>query len=216
MGLTGKVPAHPAQFSPEVLDVFRTLLRPGEHVHDPFAGLGLRLGALCDEFGCLFTGTDIEDWSGRDRRVAVGDSTEASSYPRQPFTVFTSPVYFGNRISTDYLKGPTASTKLAGRHAYGISLGRALDAHNLARVCRPASGKAHDWYHGAAIAHWGEWAVVNVDSPIEERWTRLLQSRGFLIDDVIEVKTRRLGGVANAADRASHEVVIVAGREGAR
>lgn len=43
------VPVHPAQYSPEVIDVLRHLIAPGEHVHDPFAGTGLRLGALCDE-----------------------------------------------------------------------------------------------------------------------------------------------------------------------
>lgn len=30
---------HPSQFTPEVLQVLATLIRPGEHVHDPSPGL---------------------------------------------------------------------------------------------------------------------------------------------------------------------------------
>ena len=37
---------HPAQFSPEVLDVLEQFVEHGDHVHDPFAGPGLRLARL--------------------------------------------------------------------------------------------------------------------------------------------------------------------------
>ena len=66
------VPPHPAEFSPEVIDVLAELIRPGEHVHDPYGGRGLRLGALCDRLGATFTATDIEDWPGADSRVVAG------------------------------------------------------------------------------------------------------------------------------------------------
>jgi hypothetical protein len=70
-----RVPVHPCQFSPEVIAALEELVSPGEHVHDPFAGTGLRLAALCDRIEAVYTGTDIEDWPGLDPRVAVGDST---------------------------------------------------------------------------------------------------------------------------------------------
>jgi hypothetical protein len=49
-------------------------------VHDPFAGTGERLGALCDTLGLTFTGTEIEPEFARDRRVHAGDSAEAGTY----------------------------------------------------------------------------------------------------------------------------------------
>ena len=35
------VPTHPAEYSPEVIDVLAELIRPGERVHDPYGGRGL-------------------------------------------------------------------------------------------------------------------------------------------------------------------------------
>ena len=64
--------AHPCQFSPEVLDVLAGLISPGEHVYDPFAGPGVRLGALCDELGATFSGGDIEEWEDPPHDPRVG------------------------------------------------------------------------------------------------------------------------------------------------
>ena len=75
------VPPHPAEFSPEVIDVLAELIRPGEHVHDPYGGRGLRLGALCDRLGAIFTATDIEEWPGSDPRVALGNAEDAADLP---------------------------------------------------------------------------------------------------------------------------------------
>ena len=210
MPLTGRVPPHPAEFSRGVLDAIEGLLHPGEHVHDPFAGRGVRLGAMCDRLGMTFTGTDIDEYPYRDHRVVVDDSTLSGSYPPPPFTIVTSPVYLGNRISTDYLDGPTAATKRNGRHAYGISLGRALHRRNLARRCR----RPDDYFaaHAGAVANWGDRVVVNVDLPIADGWLDLLHTDGYHAVVVAEVVTRRLGGVANHERRAEHEVVIQAVR----
>ena len=191
-------------------------LRPGEVIFDPFAGPGDRLGPLCDRLGLAFAGIDIEAWPDRDPRVAVADAMEQASYPAAPFTVVTSPVYFGNRISVDYVNGPTPRTKRNGRHAYGISLGRALDSRNLARRCRAGHEAEHDRGHAATVACWHDRALVNVDSPIGDRWCSILASVGFTVVEVVEVKTRRLGGVANNDKRAGHEVVIEAVRETGR
>jgi hypothetical protein len=50
-GLKGKVPLHPAEFSPEVIEALRDRISPSDRIHDPFAGRGVRLGKLCDEVG---------------------------------------------------------------------------------------------------------------------------------------------------------------------
>jgi hypothetical protein len=215
MGLTGRVPLHPAEYSPAVLEVIRTLLRPGERVHDPFAGRGIRLGALCDELGCTFSGTDIEPWEDRDERVRVGDAMVAAHYPPHDVVV-TSPVYFGNRISSDYVGGPTPTTKRAGRRSYGISRGAALSPRNIARACRPGDEDSYIALHGFAVAHWGPWAVVNIDLPISEMWQAILKAHHYEIDVVLPAYTRRLRGITGSDKRAEHEVVIVAAKPEAR
>jgi hypothetical protein len=207
-------PTHPAEFSPEVLAVIEPLvvrLAPA-HVHDPFAGRGVRLAALCDRLGVTFTGTDIEHYTGADARVATIDATDPCGYPRTPFATVTSPVYLGNRISCDYVNGPTPTTKVNGRRAYGISLGRALHRNNLARVCRPYQERAYYAGHGRAVKHWGEHAIVNVDLPARDGWVALLLAQGYDIADVLAAHTRRYRGPANSERRAEHEVVIFAVR----
>jgi hypothetical protein len=204
-------PAHPAEFSPEVLAVVALYVRRGMHVHDPFAGRGVRLGALCDARGATFTGTDIDVYREGDYRVIQADSSEEITYPFPPFTVVTSPVYT-NRISVDYVDGPTPTTKVNGRRSYGICLGRALHPRNFARAGR----HLEDYYelHAEAVRHWSTAAFVNVDAPMLDGWTRLLERFNYRIDEVIEVGTRRYRGLANSDIRADHEVVIVARQGG--
>lgn len=208
------VPVHPAQFSPEVIVVLANLVAPGEHVHDPFAGTGLRLGALCDKIGATYSGGDIEDWPGHDRRVALADATVATSYPAGPFSVVTSPVYLNKRLA-DYANGPLPTTKVKGRRDYGISLGRPLHPNNLARhTGKDSRAEAYWRLHREAAKHWGGRVIVNVDSPIGMGWGSMLVDLGYVVDDVIPAHTRRYGGLDNAEKRAELEIVIVAQRHG--
>jgi hypothetical protein len=193
-----------------VVVVLRDLIQPGEHVHDPFAGRGLRLGALCDEVGATFTGTDIEDWPGHDARVALADALDPAGYPHGPYTIVTSPVYLNKRLA-DYANGPLPTTRVKGRRDYGISLGRALSPGNFARYTGRASRAATYWRtHTEAAKHWCDRVIVNVDEPIADGWCSLLEGLGYVIADVVPAFTRRYGGLANAEKRAAHEVVIVA------
>jgi hypothetical protein len=203
---------NPCQYSGEIIEVLRGLIRPGEHVHDPFAGHGRRLGQLCDQLGATFTGTDIEPWPDSDPRVLVGDARDLFTYPVPPFTVVTSPVY-ANKRCADYANGPTPTTKTKGRRDYGIALGRPLHRDNLARLTGRES-KVESYYveHGQAVKHWWKRVVLNVDSPIAKRWSELLTGHGYTITDIIPAYTRRYGGLDNADKRADHEVIIVAVR----
>jgi len=214
------VSRHPCQYSPEVLDVLAELIRPGEHIHDPYAGPGLRLGRLCDQLGATFTGTDIENWGllaeGKDPRVALGDAGDHAGYPAVPFTATTSPVY-GNKRCCDYPNGPHPTTKVKGRRDYGIAKGSALELANLARTTGHKFARDQRPYwegHALAVKHWDERAIVNVDEPIGDGWCRLLEAGGFTIESVIPAFTRRYGGLDNAEKRADHEVVIVATKKG--
>jgi hypothetical protein len=205
---------NPCQYSPEVLDVLAEFIAPGERIHDPFAGPGVRLAALCDRIGAVFSGSDIEDWPGHDPRVVVADARDAASYPVRPFTIVTSPVY-ENKRCCDYPNGPTINTKVKGRRDYGIALGRALHPHNLARwTGGQTAAKTAGYYagHAGAVKHWGDRVILNVDLPISEPWQRLLVEHGYSIIDVIPAFTRRYGGLDNAEKRAEYEVVIVATR----
>jgi hypothetical protein len=203
---------HPCQFSPEVLEVIEPLLRPGEHVHDPFAGPGNRLAALCDKIGCTFSGGDIEDWPGKDERVAVSNAMAGSSYPSKVFTLVTSPVYQNKRCA-DYRNGPGPNTKVKGRRDYGIALGRPLDPCNLARYTgRPKEAESYWELHAEAVKHWPDRVIVNVDLPIADRWLELLLDAGYPLREVIPAYTRRYRGLDNAEKRAEYEVVVVAER----
>lgn len=204
---------HPAQFSSEVLDIVAELLVPGEHIHDPFAGPGVRLAALCDQLGVTFSGADIEVWPGHDPRVAVGDALDPASYPVGPFTVVTSPTYQNKRLS-DYPNGPTPNTKIKGRRDYSLSLGAPLHPDNLARTTGRAARAADYWrLHTEAAKHWPDRVFLNVDEPISGQWQWLLVGDGYRIERIIPAYTRRYGGLHNAEKRAEHEVVIVARRD---
>jgi hypothetical protein len=207
-------PPHPAEYSTEVLQEIgpRLMRLAPERVHDPFAGRGRRLGHLCDLLEITFTGTDREQYPDADRRVQERNANDPAGYPPAPFVVVTSPVYFDNRTSSDYVNGPTPTTNMKGRRSYGISLGRALHPDNLARVCRPGQEAAYYGGHGEAVKHWGERAIVNVDSPLADDWCTLLVAHGYRIDETIPVHTSRYRGLAGSDKRADHEIVIVATR----
>lgn len=110
--MTSTAAKHPAPYSPEVLDVLSALItdiaagrvnrhpklgalpiEPIRHVHDPFAGEGARLGALCDALGVTFSGTELEAPFIIDPRVKHGNSTKRGTYPRRRHVIVTSPVY---------------------------------------------------------------------------------------------------------------------------
>lgn len=203
---------HPAQYSPEVIDVLDDLIaamnpRPGL-IYDPFAGTGLRLAQLCDAYKIEFMGGDIEDWPGHHPNVIVADALDPKSYPQGEHMVVTSPVYQNKRLG-DYCNGPTPNTKVKGRRDYGISLGRALSPKNLARVTGRKSKEADYWrLHGEAVKLWPDRVIVNVDLPIRDGWVDILMAERFKYFKFTPAYTRRDRGVGCA----ECEVVIVASR----
>jgi hypothetical protein len=224
------VEPHPARWSPQVLEVIEPLIGDGwvELVHDPFAGDGRRLGALCNRLGVRFSGTDIEAWPASRPEVLLGDSADARTYPYAPSdatrdaratdgygesfafatAIVTSPVYLTTRMA-DYANGPTAKTNLEGRRDYALALGRPLHPENLARhTGRASRGPAYWAGHAACVAHWAERVIVNIDGPIAEGWEALLVDHGYWIAERYEVRTPRHRGLANDSIRAEHEVVL--------
>lgn len=184
--------SNPAQYSASVIDWLRhhlpqlTFGQSHLIIHDPFAGAGLRLGALCDELGLTFSGRDLELWEPRDERVKVGDSTLARNYPNQPYIITTSPTY-GNGVN-DHFKPKDASRRLT----YRVALGHKLHPHNTGRYSGRGSKKGEQEYwrlHELCVKHWPDVVVVNVkDSirkgkvyPLGAKWRVLLMKYGYKV-----------------------------------
>ena len=92
-------------------------------VFDPFAGNGRKLAELQD--GYLLSGMDIDDWTGREPFVTLGDSTNTGYFPAVFDVVFTSPTY-GNRLADVLRHDRTADTVLRTRRGWGTIRRRGL------------------------------------------------------------------------------------------
>jgi hypothetical protein len=216
---------HPARWTPAILDAIEPVLVELElPVHDPFAGTGERLGALCDRLGLTFTGTEIEPEFIADPRVRQGDSTEADTYPTGPFCVVTSPVYPNGMC--DHYEAKDSSRRHNYRKALSEILGydRPLHPNNMGRY-------GNRWRHGAekermhwniamrCVPHWSEHVIVNMKDvvaisysvPVVEWWGVLLEERhGYRVVRRIDVPTPGQRHGANGALRADSEAVLIA------
>jgi hypothetical protein len=224
---------HPAQFSPEVIDILRHLLTymAPLPVHDPFAGPGVRLGRLCDELDLIFTGTEIEPEFIVDPRVHEDDSTRAWSYPgthpdQRPgaFRIVTSPVYPNGMAdhfnAQDDSKRHTYRQGLANINGYD----RELHEANMGRYTARAGKKALTLHLDIAercVRHWAaakapvilnvsDFIVAGERFELVTQWWQLLQDHGYTIVRSIEVQTRRQRHGANGDLRVDHETIVIA------
>jgi hypothetical protein len=200
-------------------------------VHDPFAGPGVRLGQLADEMGWRFTGTEIEWEFIIDPRVKGGDATDRRRYPREQYTVMTSPAY-PNGMSDDF-HARDSSTRRTYRAALAKILGhdRQLHANNQGRwgyrgtpLHSPA--RAQYWRIADQVAtQWqltpcsdvflnvSDFVVGKVDvEPVVAPWARTLEAHGFAIIRAYPVLSRRWRNGANRDSRVANEVVLHATR----
>lgn len=211
------VKSHPAPFSDSIVEELGRLIPlhvpTGSVIHDPFAGEGLHLGALCDRLGYRFSGTDLEPWLGADPRVLIGDATLVESYPTDPFVVVTSPTY--NNGVNDHFAPKDDSRRLT----YRVHAGRELHPNNTGRYSGRRSKKDEAAYWRLtrrAITHWPQRVIVNVkDStragetyPLIALWTDLLGEFGYSVERVdVGVRGWRFG--ANSEARADSEAILV-------
>jgi hypothetical protein len=218
------VDKHPAVFTDSIVTALERLIPahvPADHiVHDPFAGEGVKLGALCDKLGYKFRGTDLENWRGKDKRVWVGDSTFAIHYPHDPFAVVTSPTY--NNGVNDHFDPQDESKRLT----YRVRAGHELHPNNTGRWSGRGSkkGEAEYWrITRECVKHWPDVALVNVkDSirstwdggvyPLVRLWTELLEEHGYGVSsEDVAVPSNRFGKNGNA--RLDHEVILIGVRQ---
>lgn len=215
---------NPVPFSDEIIVVLAHLIPlhvpAGHGVHDPFAGGGVPLGALCDRLGYVFTGVDIEPWRGADRRVALGDSTNPRTYPTEPFAVVTSPSY--NNGVNDHFEPRDSSRRLT----YRVAAGRALRLNNTGRWSGRGSPTAEAEYWritDEVVKHWPDLALVNVkDShrstweggiyPLVRLWTELLEEHGYAVTSHdVAAPGWRFG--ENGQARSDSEAILIARRK---
>lgn len=214
---------HPAQFTDSIIQELGVLIpahlpSPSHAVYDPFAGVGVRLGALCDRLGVEFSGGDLEEWPGADPRVAArADATAAWTYPRRPFVVVTSPTY--NNGVNDHFRPRDASRRLT----YRSRLGRELHPNNTGRYSGRSSkaGEVAYWrLTREAVKHWPDTVLVNVkDSiragevyPLVEMWSDCLGSEfGYEVSHhPVGCPGWRFG--SNSGERVEAEVILVGQR----
>jgi len=218
--------SHPAKFSPQVLVCIKPLiLEIGLPVHDPFAGTGERLGALCDELGVVYTGSEIEPEYIKDDRVVGADSTRITSYPFHDHMIVTSPVYPNGM--TDHFHAQDDSKRHTYRQGLAAILGydRPLKLNNMGRYGNRyrrslASELTHFGIAEDCVEHWPTHAIVNVKNVVASsytvdvigKWKDLLAKEGFRVSAEIEIATPGQRHGANGDLRADHEAVIVAAR----
>lgn len=210
--------SHPAQFSKPIIDALRIELEgANKTVFDPFAGLGVRLGELCDELGVPFLGIDIEDWPGRDKRVWLGDATNLISYPYDDFIIVSSPTY-PNGIS-DHFK----SNDKSKRFTYRSALGKDLQENNTGRYSIRGGQKKWDKYWELVSKCVDCWSAKKADAYINIKgfihkgelvdlpklWKDLLSQRGYDIVKEIEIPCPGIRMGANREARLDNEVILV-------
>ena len=239
--MKGRNDKHPAPYSPEVLAALRSTLcaengqlRLGDalHVHDPFAGEGVRLGALCDEIGVAFTGSEIEPEFIIDQRVQRGDATTRASYPivgrRTQLVICTSPVYPNGMA--DHHHAQDDSIRRTYRTALAAIRGsdRPLHSNNMGRwgyrgtpLWSP-SRAAYWTLAEQAIEQWADLrprlVLVNVSDfyadkvrePVVALWQQRLVRGGLHVENVVQISTQRWGQGANRNERPETEALLVA------
>lgn len=222
---------HPARFSKEIIECFRTLLGSTERIHDPCAGTGERLGALADMIGIPFTGTEIESCYIVDRRVREGDSRKLTSYPsplyaKTPFTIVTSPVY-ANGMTDNHLPkdGSVRKTYRVAKIALSGDATATLEPGNAAaygyRQGRIAARKY--WaINDAVVEKWipagATRALVNVKDfwmageLVEhgQEWADCLIKHGWELKAMHDIETPGMRYGENREARSPHEWVIEA------
>lgn len=216
---------HPCPFSKPILRVIEDYLAsiPSTHVHDPCAGNGDRLAALCASSGHSFSGTEIQPNFIKHPSVKQGDSTMQNTYPVPGYILCTSIVY-PNGMADDH-----ESTDASERHTYRAANGGPLEENNMGKfgyrnTLRGGRSKKRAQYWDLARRMVDNWdgasvLIVNVSDfkytrngvvhtePVTDDWKNLLRDHGWLCTE-FNVPTQRQRHGANGQTRVDHESIL--------
>ena len=211
MGLTGKVPIHPSQFRARSFSSWNAASTRARSSSTPSPGSASASGRSVTASAPRSPGS-----TSRRGRAAMSASPSPtpptppatrrrrSRSPRRRSTSATASrwtTWPGRRPRPSSTAATPTGSPSAGRSTLGTSAGLPSCPWSRPRR-RPPAGPV--LLAGARL--------LNVDGPIAGQWTATLATAGFEVVDVVEVVTRRLGGVDNREKRARCEVVIEARR----
>lgn len=218
---------HPAPYSPEVLARFRVVIPQGTHVHDPFAGAGLRLGKLADECFWTFSGTELEAPFIVDPRVVEGNACDKSTYPRKRgFWIVTSPVY-PNGIADDFnaQDGSERRTYRSTRAAivghdeplhpdnqgrWGYRGTKSLASTKRAMYWNIATRSVQCWARAdAVLLNVSDFKVGERTEPVVSPWLAVLSAHGWEVQRSWDVHTRRYRNGVTRGNRTDAEKVVL-------
>lgn len=221
----GNLRSHPATFSAELIPVLVDAARPWANgiLLDPFAGIG-KANIVADEIGSVFIGFEIEpEWAAWNPKVQVCDSRAMDLYDESIDCVVTSPPY-GNRMADRYAGSPrdmehARANGSIPRRTYRVALGRDLSEHNVGRYQFNSSYKelcSQVWAETHRVLRVGGGLILNVSNHIRDGkvvnvvdWhVDDLMKRGFVIDKVFDVATKRFRFGQNNERRVPTEKVL--------
>ena len=179
---------HPATYSRAVLNVIASYLEPGDHVLDPFAGVGTihELAARCD---VQTIGIELEsEWADMHPNTVCADAREVAEIFEDQFDVIaTSPAY-GNRMADHH-----NAREGSHRNTYKHMLGRDLTDGSSAAMQWGSEYRAlhaEVWHHCVALLREGGLFVLNIKDHVRDG--EVQQVAAWHVDQLCRVLGLRL------------------------
>jgi SAM-dependent methyltransferase len=187
--------AHPARYTPALLDVIADRLTGCRLILDPFAGTGERLALIAERSGSVAVGVEITAvFIERPDIVAAGDAT-CLPFADGTFDGGCSSPTYGNGMNDSFVSSAWETSR---RHTYSHAM-RARIGDREARLPARSTARWHfdtDAYRDLHVAAWGEVARV------------LRPGAPFVLNTKNSADRRRSGRVASSPVTAWHRAVL--------
>lgn len=208
-------PAHPAKYTPILIDKFKTLLTGTEKILDPFAGTGRIFNLLNTHPALDIHAVEIEpEWASYDERIICADALNLPFENETFDCIITSPTY-GNRMA-DHHEAKDRSIRNTYRH----KLGRKLHPNNSGQL---QWGKDYKDFHTKAWIECGRVLnpngkfILNIKDHIRNGQVQfvtdwhisVLTTMHYIVEDHIKINLSGNRFGSNGQLRISYESIIV-------